>query len=381
VLVAACGNIWIWSGGSFQQMAQPAPRAFCSGLRIEVPFGGNHLNDGDHVAAVLTWDVDNGGCSGLVAGPVLYTSPTTYSVLPNLVGWAPTGLNDANQMLLTASPPHSIRLATGGSVIDVALGYAAVLNNGGDVAFLDDTTNMPFLYRDGIVTPLVFPSDALSTQPAGYNDLGQIAGNNMSLPARAVLLTPVPAIRTVKTPVSLTGCKSGSGSIELEFPAPPGGVKVSLASSVAEASVPSSVSFKAGVSTKTFKILTSPVTALESAQFTATIGTSEADASMTLRPIGVSALSLSPNPVIGGAAASGSVTLECAAPAGGIVVTISSSLPAVAQPASPVTVTEGSDTASFGITTAPVTATKKAAITAATSPDALTKTKKLTVNR
>ncbi len=67
----------------------------------------------------------------------------------------------------------------------------------------------------------------------------------------------------------------------------------------------------------------------------------------------LSALALTPASVTGGASASGTVTLNGAAPAGGAQVTLSSSSPAAAVPAS-VTVPAGETSASFSVTTSTV---------------------------
>jgi hypothetical protein len=80
---------------------------------------------------------------------------------------------------------------------------------------------------------------------------------------------------------------------------------------------------------------------------------------VTVRPIRAKTLALSPNPVTGGTTVNATVTLECAAPAGGIVVSLSSGNAAVAAPtATSVTIPAGATTGSFGVrTTRPAAAT------------------------
>ncbi len=67
----------------------------------------------------------------------------------------------------------------------------------------------------------------------------------------------------------------------------------------------------------------------------------------------LTALAANPNTVVGGAAATGTVTLSAPAPAGGAVVALSSSISAAAVPAG-VTVAPGASSAAFGITTTAV---------------------------
>jgi hypothetical protein len=178
----------------------------------------------------------------------------------------------------------------------------------------------------------------------------------------------------------ITGCKPGNGSVVLENPAPPGGVTVLLSTSAGGASVPASLTFKAGVSKKTFKITTTPVASLQSGQVTAGVGSDSADSPLTIRPIGVASISLTPNPVVGGNDVTGQVTLECNAGPGDVFVSLTSSAPGVAAPTeSGITIANGAKTGIFTVATTHGTAVKKATISA-TVVDALGKSKKLTVN-
>jgi hypothetical protein len=99
---------------------------------------------------------------------------------------------------------------------------------------------------------------------------------------------------------------------------------------------------------------------------------------LKIRPVGVKSVGLTPNPVNGGNDVTGKVTLECAAGPGDIVVTLSSTNPAVANPASgSVTVPQGSLSATFTITTNAVSSQKTATIRA--TANGIAKSKKLTV--
>ena len=93
--------------------------------------------------------------------------------------------------------------------------------------------------------------------------------------------------------------------------------------------------------------------------------------------VALSAIGASPNPVYGGQASTGTVTLSAAAPAGGITVALSSASPAFSVPAS-VTVAQGASSATFAIatTTTAVTATGTLAATYAGT----TRTTTFTVN-
>ena len=85
----------------------------------------------------------------------------------------------------------------------------------------------------------------------------------------------------------------------------------------------------------------------------------------------------SPNPVVGGNSSTGTVTLTAAAPAGGVVVSLSSASSAVTVPGS-VTVNQGSSSTTFGITTS--TVATQTLTTLSASYNGVTKTTTFTVN-
>ncbi|MCW3094876.1 MAG: hypothetical protein JWL77_494 [Chthonomonadaceae bacterium] len=92
----------------------------------------------------------------------------------------------------------------------------------------------------------------------------------------------------------------------------------------------------------------------------------------------LSALSVSPSPVIGGNGSTGTVTLSLAAPAGGIVVTLTSANTGVASVPTSVTVAQGQTTATFTVATTVVTASTN--VTLSGSYNGVTQTAVLTVN-
>ena len=93
----------------------------------------------------------------------------------------------------------------------------------------------------------------------------------------------------------------------------------------------------------------------------------------SIRPIGVSLLTILPASIRGGQTASGQVTLECPAPPGGLLVSRSSSLPSAAPPAT-VTVPAGATSASFQVATTFVTTSTTITLTASAGGSAQTAT-------
>jgi len=93
--------------------------------------------------------------------------------------------------------------------------------------------------------------------------------------------------------------------------------------------VPASVTVAAGATSATFTVTTSAVSASTSATITGSFNGTQT-ATLTINPLALSTLTMSPTSVTGGTSSTGTVTLTGPAPAGGAVVTLlSSSTPAI----------------------------------------------------
>lgn len=181
------------------------------------------------------------------------------------------------------------------------------------------------------------------------------------------------------TPANVAGCKPATGKITLSAPAPSGGLVVVLSDTLPAASLPPSVTVAAGTTSKTFTISTVPVTTDQTGTVTAKVGAETKSAPFKVRRVGVFSVGLAPNPVVGPNNVTGTVTLECAAPSGGVTVTLSSSNSAVAAPTvSSILIPAGTSSKTFTIRTADVLSTSTATIKA--TANGITKTKALTVN-
>jgi hypothetical protein len=157
------------------------------------------------------------------------------------------------------------------------------------------------------------------------------------------------------SPSAVIGGSSTQGTVAIlsTLSAGTGGALVTLASgNPALAAVPASVTIPAGANSTTFAITTQPVSTPTWLPIFASRSYTKA-ARLTLLPAGssLSSLTLSPTTVSGGASAQGTVTLNFTAPAGGIVVALSSSNPSVASVPASVTVAAGATSASFTVTT------------------------------
>ena len=183
--------------------------------------------------------------------------------------------------------------------------------------------------------------------------------------ADVTVMAGPPLASVTLSPQSLTGGQSAIATIVLSAPAPAGGATVGLNSSSASASLPSSVTIAAGDSSATAAIGTSPVASATNVTLTATYGTSTASAVLDVQPPPLTALAVSPQSIMGGLPAEGTVTLGGAAPAGGVAVALSSSNASVAAVPASVTVPAGGSSAAFPIATTTQSASVTATITAA----------------
>ncbi len=164
---------------------------------------------------------------------------------------------------------------------------------------------------------------------------------------------------------TINSCRSYTGRVTLDVPAPSGGTLVTLQNGNGAATLPASVLVPAGQTTAAFKFSGKPVASAVTGNVIATGGGTSVTRALTVGPPRASLVVLSPNPVKGGQSASGTVFIECAAPSGGLPVTLSSTVPSVATPAAArIVIPAGATRGTFTTTTKVVTATKYAYIAA-----------------
>ena len=181
-----------------------------------------------------------------------------------------------------------------------------------------------------------------------------------------------PTIASLTISPAVTGGGSTStGTITLTSAAPPGGLTISLSSNNSSATVhPTAVVGVSSTST-IFEIVTAPVTSSTTATITATLNGSSKTATLTINPLALASLTLTPSTLIGGASAQGGVYLNAPAPAGGLTVILSSSdinatIPGAVQIAS------GGISAGFTFSTSIVKALDTVVVTASIKGSSLT---------
>jgi hypothetical protein len=187
---------------------------------------------------------------------------------------------------------------------------------------------------------------------------------------KSITLTVRPvALSSVSLSSSLIngGASITSNRVNLDGPAPIGGVVVTLTSSDPAAVVPASVTIPAGATFSPYFNITSVQVygANKVVTITGSYNGTVRTATLTLRPLAPLSLTLSPTSIVGPAPTTANkVAIDAPAPAGGATVMLVSSNPAVVVPES-VVIPEGVGTsADFTITTLEVMVATPVTITA-----------------
>src|ERR1035437_6517406 len=172
----------------------------------------------------------------------------------------------------------------------------------------------------------------------GYSYLYSVQTGNSAVTLSSLTLNPT----------TVVGGSTSTGTVTLSGPAPSGGAVVSLTSdNPSVASVPATVTVSAGQTTASFTATTSAVSTATRVTITASYATSRVTATLTVNPPSLVSLTLVPTTVRGGTPSTGTVVLNGPAPAGGVLVRLSSSNPILVNVPSSVTVAAGSTSASF----------------------------------
>jgi trimeric autotransporter adhesin len=163
---------------------------------------------------------------------------------------------------------------------------------------------------------------------------------------------PTPSSLTLSAATVVSG-GTVTGTVTLGGAAPSGGLVVTLSSSnTSAATVPATVSFAQGDTSKTFSVTAANVAAAASTTIRAALGSVSKTASLSVTPAVLSAMTLASSSIVEADTTTATVTLSGKAPAGGVVVTIFSTNASIASVpvAGTVTVLAGQTTATFTVT-------------------------------
>ena len=212
-------------------------------------------------------------------------------------------------------------------------------------------------------------SSTAPTSPGSYAVVASLTNDTYqatNATGTLVISNPAAAVTLSLSPASVTGGTNSTGTVTLISPAPAGGAIVTLVSNTpGAATVPASVLIGKGKTTKTFTVTTFAVATATAVNISASYGGTTKTTTLTVNPVAaaVSALTMNPKSVRGGVSSTATVTLAGPAPAGGLLVTLTSSNPGVAASTN-VTVPAGSMSATVPITTFAVPANTTVNVTA-----------------
>ena len=288
--------------------------------------------------------VSSSGQQGNEESATPYMSPdgrfiSFHSLASNLVGGDTNGFLDVFRHDRLTGTTDLVSISSTGFQGNGKSDYAAISGDGSRVAFFSEASN---LVADDVNASMdVFLRE---------------------LPVRDTP-PPSPTLSSFTVnPNTVVGGRPSTGTVTLPDPAPPSGLVVTLASEVPSvASVPSTITIPAGGTSGSFTISTFSSSTTTRVGLSATHLDTTLFSVITVGPVALSTLSVSPASVVAGSSSTGTVTLNDAAPSGGAAVSLSASSSATTVPAS-ITVPPGATTATFAISTSPVTASTSSVI-------------------
>jgi Protein of unknown function (DUF1566) len=176
----------------------------------------------------------------------------------------------------------------------------------------------------------------------------------------------------------IAGCKNVIGTLTLSEPAPTGGLVVTITDTLAAAIPPATVTIPAGATTKSFTIKSTAVAIQQNGTVAATLDETTRSQGLSVRPIGLLSVSLTPTSIAGGNSVAGTAKLECPAAPGPVMVDLASSNSSAAFPvAANIAIPQGLSSQGFTVTTNAVLAKTSASISG--SANGINKSKTLSV--
>ncbi|HEY3782820.1 MAG TPA: hypothetical protein VGL56_17185 [Fimbriimonadaceae bacterium] len=177
----------------------------------------------------------------------------------------------------------------------------------------------------------------------------------------AIISPTVTLVRVAPSPI--VGGVSTKVAVYLNGMAPTGNLAVSLVSNNSAAKVPATISVPAGATAANATVTTSAVSAATTVLVTAKVGSTTVQTTLVLNPATITGFYPSAGVVVGGNAATATVTLSAVTGTGGDVVQLASNTAGFTVPSS-VTVPAGKSSVSFALTTTPVKVVTKVMLTA-----------------
>jgi probable HAF family extracellular repeat protein len=316
-----------------------------------------------------------------VTGPGLF-SLTARATADNLRPGNVETMRQDNRGIALLDFTLSATTAAGGKAVSARATLTSLAPSGGAVVSIVSSNpevapipsrlvvEPPLAYRTFNIVPAVVSQPTTVTISATYG---------LVTISRTLTVVP-PALSTVSLTRStiIGSCQTATAKVTLTGNAPSSGASVALATTTAGVNSPSSVMVPAGATSASITVTTRAVSTINNGTFTASYGGVSKGLSLSVRPIYVTGVVLTPSTVPGGGTASGQATIECAAPSGGMTVALSSTNAAVATPTTTsIVLPAGATKGGFSVRTQRPAGTTTVSIRAAAH--AVTKSASLTV--
>lgn len=252
------------------------------------------------------------------------TALSSLSLSPSPVGG---GLTATGTVTLTSPPGFG--------------GISVLLSSSGAGAAVPATVVVPAGQTSGTFT--------ITTSAVTKESSVTIGASLRAVSKTSVLtITPAALAQISVSPSIVYGGTLATGTVALTADSFTGGFPLTLSSSAPAVIVPKSVTIAAGANSGTFAVKTEAVAKQETVTITAKSGKVIRTTSITLRPPVLTALTLNPPTARPGGTATGTVSINSPAPAGGIPVTIAASSKSVTSPTT-VRIASGKTSATFTI--------------------------------
>jgi uncharacterized repeat protein (TIGR03803 family) len=311
-------------------------------------FGGTSVNrgtlfrlDGSTLTTLHTFSLDPTDLDGANPfGSLLFANGDLYGTTLEGGTLSGEGGTAFRYPLVTPGPLEILHVFDGLAVGDAGMNPVAGLIQGADGKLYGTTSGLALFVT--------------------YTHAGTIFSIDPGDAGPGVTLTDLTLV-----PSSVVSGSTSTGTVTLDSAAPAGGVSVVLSSDNAIAQVSSPVVVPEGQTSVSFPITTTAFAGNPSAlvQISASYGDVTISRTLTVAPVQLAAFTVAPHPILGGLTSTAAVTLNGAAPVGGLLVTITSDKPSAAASTS-VSVAAGNTTASTPITTYVVTSNTNVKLTA-----------------
>lgn len=198
-------------------------------------------------------------------------------------------------------------------------------------------------------------TSTITTQPVANNTAVKITAQLGAIAKTNTLTVKAAGLSAAKlSPTSVYGSVTSTLTVTLTGVAPAGGATITLTSSNSSiASLPSQVTVSGGATSAVVTVQTLPVSSNTVVTISAVYLGVTKSANLTVKAPILASITVSPASVTGGSPSTATVTLNDPAPAGGVLITLTSSKTTVATVPPNATVAAGATTATATVTTFP----------------------------